>query len=154
MRPSGCSGRPRCAVTGRWELNDEQWAVVERAPRPAGRRQGLDSEPSRPRAQGGIRHRDDRAQPAQPEQQPGWTLIVPLPQTLESRAALRVDAQLPPPRHPMGISHRELPRLRPPCLSPHPAQTSMRTARSFGLSVNKMRETLFEPEHLIVDIRH
>jgi transposase len=49
-----------------------------------------------------------------------------LPQTMEGRAALRLDAQLPPPRHPMGISHRELSRLRPPRLPSYHAQVFMR----------------------------
>ena len=34
MRSWGCSGIPQRAVTGRWELSDEQWAVVERVLRP------------------------------------------------------------------------------------------------------------------------
>ncbi len=46
--------------------------------------------------------------------------------TLESRTALRLDAQLPPPRHPMGIPHRELPRLRPPRMPTHAPQAFMR----------------------------
>jgi DDE family transposase len=39
----------------------------------------------------------------------------------ESRG-LCMAAQLPPPCHPMGTSHREFPRLRPPCLPPHTDQ--------------------------------
>ncbi len=82
--------------------------------------------PARPHAPGRIWHRDDRAQPAQPQQESGWPQAASLPQALESGETLRMDAQLPPTRHPVGIPHRELPRLRPPCLPSHAAQVFMR----------------------------
>src|SRR5271155_1414592 len=40
-----------------------------------------------------------------------------------------LDAQLPPTRHPMGIPHRELPWLRPPCLPSPATQTFMSVVR-------------------------
>jgi hypothetical protein len=45
---------------------------------------------------------------------------------MESGAAFRLDAQLSPTRHPMGISHRELLRLRPPRLPSNATQALMR----------------------------
>ena len=45
---------------------------------------------------------------------------------LESGMALRLDAPLPPPRHPMGIPHRELPRLCSTRLPSHLAQAFMK----------------------------
>jgi hypothetical protein len=55
---------------------------------------------------------------------------------MESGTALRVDAELPPSRDPMGIPRRELPRLRSSRMPSHDAQTFMRplleTQESYG----------------------
>src|SRR5258705_5355650 len=60
---------------------------------------------------------------------------------MESGAAISQDAQLPQTRYPMGIPHRELPRLRPPHLPSHPAKAFMRSllkpAPKFGGSDSK-----------------
>jgi len=45
---------------------------------------------------------------------------------MESGTAIRVDAELPPSRDPMGIPRRELPRLRSSRMPSHDAQTFMR----------------------------
>src|ERR1700692_1899117 len=46
---------------------------------------------------------------------------------MESGAAICLDAQLPQTRYPMGILHRELPRLRRPRLPSHVAHAFMRS---------------------------
>ena len=44
---------------------------------------------------------------------------------MEGRAALRMDAQLPKAREPMGVPHRKLPRNGPPRMPSHDAQIFM-----------------------------
>src|SRR5262245_34544563 len=61
-----------------------------------------------------------------PEQDPGRAQTTALQTALESGTAVRLDAQLPLARHPMGIPHRKLPRLCPPCVPTHAAQALMR----------------------------
>ncbi len=46
--------------------------------------------------------------------------------TMEGRTTLRLAAQLQKTRHPMGISHRQLPRFRAPWMPQNHAQASMR----------------------------
>src|SRR6185437_6912664 len=47
----------------------------------------------------------------------------PLQEAMESRAPLRMDAQLPAAREPVGVPHRKLPRNGPPRMPPDAAQT-------------------------------
>jgi len=68
-------------------------------------------------------------------QNPGWPPATPLSQTMESREALCMDAQLPTTRYSMGIPHRKLPRIRPSRLSPHDAQTFMRLLLVFPFAL-------------------
>src|ERR1035437_4249200 len=97
-----------------------------RTPRKAHRRQSLRLGRTRSTTRTSVRHRVDRAQPGPAQKDAGRTPAAALQETMESGAALRLDAQRPQTRYPMGISHRELPRLRPPRLPPHAPQTFMR----------------------------
>ncbi len=59
---------------------------------------------------------------------------------MEGRTALCLDAQLPKARHPMGVPHRKLPRIRPTRMHPHDAQTFMRpTLVIFELLITQLR---------------
>jgi|GEM_PF-5260542 len=59
-------------------------------------------------------HRDDRRRKTQDGR------ALPIPQTLEDRAPVRVAPELPPRPHEVRTSRRELPRLRFTRLCPHP----------------------------------
>ena len=56
----------------------------------------------------------------------GRTQTPPLPASLARGETFRLDAQLPPPRHPLGVPYRQLPRLRAAGLPSTPAQIFMR----------------------------
>ena len=105
--------------------------LPRRTPGAADRRQSLRFGPARSNARRPIRHRNDRAQPSAQKQDARWAKAATLQTALESGTALRLDAQLPLPRHPMVIPHRKLPRLCPPGLSVHVAQEFRRPLVTF-----------------------
>src|SRR5579883_117091 len=96
--------------------------------RPPHRRQSLRLGPARPQARRDLRHRNDRPQSPPSRPHPGRETPASLSPPLEGRTALRLAAPLPPPRHPMGVPHRKLPRLRPPRLPSPPPSVFMRPA--------------------------
>src|ERR1017187_6001211 len=119
--------------------------LPRRAAGKADRRQGLRLGCVGPDTGRGIWQPDDLPQPCQPKaEDPGWKAIAPLPAPLESGTAIRLDAELPPPRNPMGIPHRKLPRIRTTRMPPHDAQAFMRWPLDFQGSID-LRFSLYRP---------
>ena len=100
--------------------------LYRRTDRPPHRLQSLRLGRTRPKARAGVRHRANRPQSAAPKPNSGSTEAAPLSSPVESGTALRLDAPLPPPRHPMGVPHRKLPWLCSTRLPSHLAQAFMK----------------------------
>ncbi len=137
-------------MTGRWELTEEQWKLVEPVLRPAvaGARRVRSWHDARAVLNGVLwvlgtgaqwRELPEKYLPYQicHRRFQQWTRDGKLIEALRLLARLLhpqgklileeafVDAQLPP-CEPLGIPHRKLPRNRPPRMPPHDAQAFMR----------------------------